>query len=229
MKKILKILNILLFIIIIGINNCVFGVGRLVDIPVPPDSSGYSDFSSEDAEKKEKQFIKEQEKKNVTAEQYIGKSNNNFLKKLEIEGYDFEPEFNNQINDYDLDFKNNKISEIKIIAEPDDSKSKIEGDGIVKIQEGNDFINVNVIAENGNLNVYTIHLKNFLVDTSKPENEDELQNIIQNDNEEGFKKNNNLDYLNKKIIVTITIVIFIIIIYIILKKKGIKGKHDRRR
>ena len=80
MKKIIYILlEVVIFMFILSLNKFVYGVGRIVDIPIPPDSSGYTDFSSEDGEKLAEEYKEEQEKNNITAEQYLGKSNNNFF------------------------------------------------------------------------------------------------------------------------------------------------------
>lgn len=43
---------------------------RLVDIPVPPNSSGYADFTEEEAAEQAKRY--EKSKKNTTADSLIG-------------------------------------------------------------------------------------------------------------------------------------------------------------
>ena len=212
MRKILKlIVYIVTFIFIFGINNLVYGVGRFVDIPVPPDSSGHTDVTSEEAEQKEKEYEENQENTtNITAEEYVGKSSNNYLKKLEIEGYKLEPEFNSQEDNYTIYVKDkSKVSKVNVIAEAEDSNAKIEGNGNVEISK--DYIvNINVIAENGNLKVYTIKIEN---QDEKGKQENDEEQVSASINENGTGKN------NTNLIVGIAIVGVVIIAGILVKSK----------
>lgn len=215
MKKILKLIGVsITFIFIFGINNLGYATERLVDIPVPPDSSGYADVTSEEAEQKEKEYKENQENTNITAEEYVGKSSNNYLKKLEIEGYNLNPEFNSQEDNYVIYVKNR--SKVNVIAEAEDSKAKIEGDGIVDISKEN-IININVIAENGNLKVYTIKIENKN-DQNKQEDNEEQTNKTNQINENSETKNNNI------IIIASVIIIVVIIwgIFVLFYKKSKK-------
>ena len=217
MKKIIYIvLEVVIFMFILSLNELVYGVGRIVDIPIPPDSSGYTDFSSEDGEKLAEEYKEEQEKNNITAEQYLGKSNNNFLKNLEIEGFKISPEFDSKVNEYTLDLNNVPTEKLNIIAQTEDENATIKGDGQIKIGEEN-VININVIAENGNLNVYTINLKNKVI----------IENKQLNDTQEKEKteQENNIKQYEIPIIIAI-IFIFTILIFILIKNFS-KGRHSK--
>ncbi len=76
MKRMLKlvILN-MIFVFAMGTYQLAYEEDRLVDIPVPPNSSGYADFTSEEGEEQAKQYEQnkvENQEKNIT-ENYIGK------------------------------------------------------------------------------------------------------------------------------------------------------------
>ena len=76
MKKIIKLI-IMNVIFVWAMGGCQFAYesDRLVDIPVPPNSSGYADFTSEEGEEQAKQYEQnkvENQEKNIT-ENYIGK------------------------------------------------------------------------------------------------------------------------------------------------------------
>lgn len=131
---------------------------RLVDIPVPPNSSGYADFTEEEAAEQAKRY--EESKKNTTADSLIGKSSDNYLKSLSVEGYDLTPEFNRQQDTYTIYVKDGSINSFNVFAEPDNETAKIEGIGNVTVSAEQRMINIKVTAENGDLKVYTINVEN---------------------------------------------------------------------
>ena len=131
---------------------------RLVDIPVPPNSSGYADFTEEEAAEQAKRY--EESKKNTTADSLIGKSSDNYLKSLSVEGYDLTPEFNRQQDTYTIHVKDGSINSFNVFAEPDNETAKIEGIGNVTVSAEQRMINIKVTAENGDLKVYTINVEN---------------------------------------------------------------------
>lgn len=132
---------------------------RLVDIPVPPNSAGYADFTEEEAAEKEKEY-EESKNNTVTADYYVGKSSDNYLKSLSIEGYNLYPEFNRQNETYTIYVKDNSINTFNVTAEPDNENAKIEGIGNVSVSQEERIINIKVTAENGDLKVYTINIEN---------------------------------------------------------------------
>ena len=170
---------------------------RLVDIPVPPNSSGYADFTEEEAAEQEKVY--EESKNNITADSLVGKSSDNYLKSLSVEGYELSPEFNRQQDTYTIYVKDDSVNTFNVLAEPDNETAKIEGIGNVTVSAEERIINIKVTAENGDLKVYTI----------KVENED-------------TKKGEQINYNNIIIIIAIVIIIFIILV-ILLRKKNKRG------
>lgn len=131
---------------------------RLVDIPVPPNSAGYVDFTEEDAAEVEKEY-EESKNNTVTADYYVGKSSDNYLKSLSIEGYELYPKFSRQNDTYTIYVKNDSTNTFNVTAEPDNEIAKIEGIGTVNLTSGQNTINIKVTAENGNLKIYTINVE----------------------------------------------------------------------
>lgn len=132
---------------------------RLVDIPVPPNSAGYADFTEEEAAEKAREY-EESRNNTVTAEYYVGKSSDNYLKSLSIEGYNLYPEFNRQNETYTIYVKDDSINTFNVTAEPNNENAKIEGIGNVTVSSEERLISIKVTAENGDLNVYTINIEN---------------------------------------------------------------------
>lgn len=132
---------------------------RLVDIPVPPNSAGYADFTEEEAAEREKEY-EENNNNTVTADYYVGKSSDNYLKSLSIEGYNLYPEFNRQNETYTIYVKDDSINTFNVTAEPNNENAKIEGIGNVTVSSEERLISIKVTAENGDLNVYTINIEN---------------------------------------------------------------------
>lgn len=172
---------------------------RLVDIPVPPNSSGYADFTEEEAAEQEKVY--EESKNNITADSLVGKSSDNYLKSLSVEGYELSPEFNRQQDTYTIYVKDDSVNTFNVLAEPDNETAKIEGIGNVTVSAEERIINIKVTAENGDLKVYTI----------KVENED-------------AKNSGENNYRNNIIIVVAVAIIILIILVIVLRKKNRRGK-----
>lgn len=83
-------------------------------------------------------------------------SSNNYLSNLEVEGYELSPKFNKKTTSYNLTLDNG-ISKIKIIAEPENSKSTITGDGEFEITSKDNKFLVTVKSEKGDKRTYTIN------------------------------------------------------------------------
>ena len=131
---------------------------RLVDIPVPPNSTGYADFTEEEAAERAREY-EESKNNTVTADYYVGKSSDYYLKSLNVEGYDLYPKFNRQNDTYTIYVKDDSITTFNVTAEPDNENAKIEGIGNVTVSQEQRLINIKVIAENGDLKVYTINIE----------------------------------------------------------------------
>lgn len=108
------------------------------------------------------------------------KSTNNKLKKLSIEGYDLEKV---DENNYKSKVKNT-TDEIKVIAEAEDSHSKIEGIGNHKLNVGNNTIEIVITSESGDKNKIVLN-----VERSKEINIVDLDEVLKksNDNEIDIK------------------------------------------
>ena len=81
MKKIIKgFLIILIISLLILVSNISYA--RFVDIKYPPNSSGYTDLTDEEADKQAEEKAENQADEGKTSQDYVGKSSNNNLKNL---------------------------------------------------------------------------------------------------------------------------------------------------
>ncbi len=185
-------------IILMNLVNSSFAeTGRLVDIPVPPNSSGYADFTEEEAAEEAREY--EESRNNVVmADDFVGKSSDNYLKSLRIEGYKLTPNFNGQQDTYTIYVRDDTVNTFNITAESDNENAKIEGIGNITVSQEQRLINIKVTAENGDLKIYTIKIEN---EANKPK-----------------KLNSNVS-INLIIVVAIIILIIVIIAVIIKKEK----------
>ena len=181
-----------------------------------------ADWSDEEADKQTQEQLKEQQ---IEDSNNAGKSSNNFLSTLEIEGYNLIPAFDKQTINYTIDAKDGERINIKATAE--DTRATISGIGNVKIEE-NKNIEINVKAENGLERTYFININK----------KDEKNNIEENDskiNENEYTAETTSKKIetvgeNKKtnnIVILIGIVVVIVIILILLpsKKRKKSKKH----
>lgn len=121
--------------------------------------AGFADYTDEQADKQANEQEKEQEK--IDSES-IGKSSNNYLKSLGIEGYEITPEFDRQTVDYKVT-KKVSTTNINIIAEADDERATVTGNGKVQLSSGSNTISVNVKAENGIERTYKVEIEKEVV------------------------------------------------------------------
>lgn len=152
MKKLKSLIFILIIIFEIFCNQKL-SYSAFYDLEYPPNSTGKADYTDEDA-------IKQKNEESISSsEQYVGKSSNNYLKSLTIENATIEPEFNRQYVEYNLNLIDEKNTKIKIIAEAEDEKAKVEGAGEIELEDGVNNIRVVVIAENGAVQIYNLHIE----------------------------------------------------------------------
>lgn len=226
MKKILGVIGIIV-VFVLGIYTNVFATGRLVDIPVPPDNHGMVDFTEEEAAELDKQYKEnanntavqensatenegEQINNNNTNE-YVGKSANNYLKSLSVEGYELEPEFIRENDKYTIYVKDrNSVTSLNITAEPDDEKATIEGTGRVEITPEQKSVTIQVTAENGNFKTYKINIE---------DKKNEEKNVFINENSKQDGK------IDTDLIIVIAIILIIIVFFII---RQINHKLDKK-
>ena len=110
-------------------------------------------------------------------------SNNNYLSSLSIEGYELSPTFNKDTLEYSVTLPET-VEEINLIASKEDNKASISNIGIIKVEEGNNKIEVLVTAENNNKRTYII---NALVKEINP-----IVVKVENKNYTVVKKKNSL-------------------------------------
>ena len=83
-------------------------------------------------------------------------SSNNYLKSLNIEGYEIS--FDKETLEYSIEVENG-VEKVNISASPEDSKASVSGTGEREVTEGNNKLEVKVTAENGNERTYVINVK----------------------------------------------------------------------
>lgn len=82
-------------------------------------------------------------------------NSNNYLKSLDIEGYELSPNFDKKTLEYTVTLEPGTET-ITINATKEHSTSRIKGTGDISVSEGTNALNVVVVAENGNERVYKI-------------------------------------------------------------------------
>ena len=120
----------------------------------PNSSKGFAEFDDATADEEAQKLLEEQQKE---VQQSVGKSTNNYLDNLQVEGYELTPKFDKQTVDYEIKNAVNS-SQIKINATPSDSKAKVQGAGTVKIENGKTDYRIDVTSESGTVRTYIIHL-----------------------------------------------------------------------
>lgn len=161
---------------------------RFADEKYPQDSSGYADLTEEEAQDIYENQIKQQ---NTTAEDFINKSGNNYLKSLTVEDATLSPEFERQNERYNVTLNNPEANKIIINAEAEDSTAKIEGTGERELTDGINNIRVTVTAENGNVKFYDLTIQKPYKQSNLRLNSLEIEGVREN------KKNKNVE-LNPK-------------------------------
>ena len=114
--------------------------------------ASFADFSDEDAKEQSEKLIQEQKQNFDTT-----KSSNNYLNNIKIEKYEITPNFEKQTINYEIK-EEVTVDEIKIEVEKDDSKASVLGDGIIKLNSGENNIRIDVSAESGTVRSYFIRV-----------------------------------------------------------------------
>ncbi len=84
----------------------------------------------------------------------IGTNNNCYLTSLSVTDHTLNT-FDRYTNSYELVVKS-EVSEINVVAEKSDQNATVTGDGKVKLEYGNNTINIKVTASSGLENTYTL-------------------------------------------------------------------------
>lgn len=88
----------------------------------------------------------------------VKKSSNNLLKSLKVGDYKLSPEFNKDTTSYNLTVPK-ETEKVKIEANAEDSKAKVNGTGEKSVSEGMNKFDVVVTAENGYKKTYTLNIE----------------------------------------------------------------------
>lgn len=153
------------------------------------------------------------EEENITTNDNIEKSNNNFIKSLEIKDYTIE--FDKYINNYRITIDEN-INNLDIKFSLEDEKATYKITGADNLKENNYTVSIEVTSESGEKNVYTITSKinNTTINNNK--------NIIEKEeNTEIIPKDTKKIKIKKEhIIIAILSIILITIIITIINNKS---------
>lgn len=95
--------------------------------------------------------------KTYTIEIDRGKSNNNYLKSLVIDDYELDPIFNKYTQEYTI-YIEKEIEEVNIKAEPEDGTAYTLINGNNYLQEGNNDATIDVVAPDGSIRTYVVHI-----------------------------------------------------------------------
>ena len=98
-------------------------------------------------------IIKEAKPENVATPVTYYYSSNNYLKSLEIDGYEIT--FNKETNEYKITVKGD-VTSLDIKAIPEDSRARVEITGNEKFKKGNNTVTITVTAEDGSTREYKI-------------------------------------------------------------------------
>ena len=121
---------------------------------------------------------------------------NNRLKSLTVDGYVLTPTFDTNVLNYSLVLPQN-VTKIKVNAVPFDSKASVTGKGNVDIVVSNTIVNVNVIAQNGDIRQYSIYVYRPGLENTTYNTSDLVIPIIDNQNNTNNTNNTpNIIYSN---------------------------------
>lgn len=98
-------------------------------------------------------IVKEAKTENVATPVTYYYSSNNYLKSLEIDGYEIT--FDKETNEYKITVKSD-VTSLDIKATPEDSRARVEITGNEKFKKGNNTVTITVTAEDGSTREYKI-------------------------------------------------------------------------
>ena len=174
----------------------------------------------------------------VTKTKDFEKANAN-LETLAIENVTLEPEFANDIYQYDVVVPNT-TENLNILAIPEKQNAKVEVAGGENLQYGNNVVNIQVIAENGymikqyKINVYRINEEEQkIADEEQQLNIQKLNAILEEQNEEEKQENHENELIEiikeNKWGMIITSILIIIIMCIVIYRIKIRKKDKNNK
>lgn len=131
------------------------------------------------------------------------KSTNNYLSKLEIEGYEIE--FNKDTLEYSIKVSSD-VETLDITAVAEDAGARVNIYGNSDFKEGENTVTVVVTAEDGSERTYTITV------------DKEAKKEVVDKNEDNTEEENGNNQLEKTIIIILIILVIIGLLYLIFKK-----------
>ena len=117
-------------------------------LSIKVDNGNNDKQTNQDSENNKNNVVKKEE-------QEATKSDNNYLQEIALSSGSLD--FNKDILDYDVTVLN-EVSELEVNAKTLDSKATVNGNGIYKLEVGNNLIKLDVTAENGEIKEYTINV-----------------------------------------------------------------------
>lgn len=220
MNKKMKFISCVMIIVLIALTGKTF--------------AGMADMDDETSQIIANEMIANQEKEERENE---GKSSNNYLSSLEVEGYTLSPKFDKQTLNYTIE--DTEKDTITIKAETDDSRAKTSGTGAIKLNNDENNIRIDVTAENGTVRTYFVKITKKAQEENT--NNEEKNNETESENTTTENKESVLNEINAmaepenqgnkadvKTISTIVIVVAVLAI-IVLMMPGLKKKKNRRR
>ena len=142
--------------------------------------AGMADLTDEMSETIANEQLANQEKAEA---ENAGKSSNNYLASLEVEGYKLFPEFDKQIQEYTLDSETEEDN-VTINANADDERANITGTGNIKLQTGENNLRIDVAAENGTVRTYFIKVTRKIQDETLRLSSIKLNAVDENGNKD---------------------------------------------
>lgn len=189
-------------------------------------SNVYASFAEMDdvtSDKQRNEQLQEQEKQD---KENFGKSSNNYLKSLSIKGLELTPKFDKQTIDYTVE-EVIEVDSIEINADLDDSRAKINGSGIIKLQPGENDIRIDVTAENGIVRTYNIKVKRKGETTVTENKEESTETNIVDENTIDTSATPIQSTNNAKTFITVIMVVVILVILYLLANRSKKSKRRK--
>lgn len=84
-------------------------------------------------------------------------SKDNYLKSLNVDGFNLNPTFNKDVNKYTINVASS-VEKINISASVNDARSNMSGTGQKDISEGTNTFEIKVVAQNGSERIYTLQV-----------------------------------------------------------------------
>lgn len=79
------------------------------------------------------------------------------LSNIKVGNYDLNPKFSKKVFEYNVEVEN-EVNSVKVEATKEDSKSSIEGTGVIELLEGNNKVEITVTSQKGNSLTYVVNI-----------------------------------------------------------------------